>query len=421
MSEIANDAPVVDTAAPVSDSAPVSTDSGVGSENLFAEFIPQDEPTTDNPDPLAAKPEGEAPGAETPKAAAVTSEEREIFERLKPLIEPESPNFKALRTANDALQAKYNAIKPLETYAAVPGMAENLSKLATGQIADGKEGWAAVQAIALPNVVADLEVEAFWKFAGTEKNADIIAKGMLGGHVTAEVLKKVAEVTNPANGTGYTVDKLFQQLSEIAAGEMTDAQLATAKAQAERDAAYDKRMADADAAQTKLTEQQTEADRKVAKSEIFGFVNEPLELKRTLFGFTPSPKDPPHIKELKEFASEMYDDQFNRIIRANPEAMGYVTSVHQLLDQDPKLKERANSMYSANLRAATDDAAGLAGARVNKFIRAYVNELKAGQQKGDAAPLEPGSLSGVNPTAPTPGADPAEWRRAYQAASRPNQ
>jgi hypothetical protein len=396
------------------------TTDAVEAENLFAEFEPKEE----------AEPEEEAP--------AEDAEERTLFEALKAKYQPDSPNFKALKESLAAKETSLGEWKAFEPLKAIPNAAESLTKLATGQ-AEGREAMEIVQQLTTPNVFEGIQEEAFWTYAGNEKNADVIARSLLGGHMTADVLKRVAEATDPAKGW-LSIEDLLEDLSN----ETPDSAL-TQQQKAERDEWRREAAIKADREQAQQLRVQEETNRlngyvTTAATEIFEFTDTPIKEIKEKYHFAPSDKDIPQVKALKAEAEELYDALVERKLIASETAQSHLKNIRAMLvqgktrtgagekdieaalKQAAALKERARAMYGPDLQQTTHEIAVEVAGRVNKWLKPQLEALRKDAGKPATAPKELGSMAASGPQ-PYHEEEVDERKRigraAYQAAITP--
>lgn len=423
--------------------SPAISEPSVETENLFEGLSPSplnDEPKPDT-DLNAAAPEGETPSpvAEpTPEQV----EQRALFDKLKAEFEPDNLNFAALREKAKTFEDKYTSLKAFEPFVADPALAESIQKLATGQVTDGKEGWAAVESVVgLPKVVSDMRQEAFYHYADNPANADTIAQNMLGPHMDAATAKLVADATNPKGGW-CTKEELVASIESWKNGSLTPEQQTEAARIAQDREALNTEMFAAKSQRVTGELEAFKGETEKATNGIFEFAVAPLRATHTQFNYDPNPNDPPIVAELRKEASDFYYMLFGQMIEADPEATSAKANIDGIVSQAnpfagvelakltpqqldallkdsensrqiiPRLAQKAQSMYGIKLQERTEKIANMAAVRVNRFVKARVAQLRADAAKSDAAPKEIGSLSASGGIVATPNDNSLEARQA---------
>lgn len=319
-------------------------------------------------------------------------ERRALFEKYKAEFEPDSVNFKLVSQKAKDFETKYESLKAFEPIAALPEVAKAVESLSKG-IVQGKEAWAAVEAVALPGTIENLKEQALDHFLTNPVNHDIIAKRLLGSHVSATTMLKVGAALDPVNGTGVSEEDLLDFLRETPNSTLNSEELEERKQLQAGLAELAKQKADGERLAQENADKEENRNQRLAAEEIFTHTDKPLDEVEVLFGFVPNEKDPPEIRALKEEAREIYRSRAERLLMKDEQAQSGVKNIQAMLKQGSRQKERAMSMYAPSLSDRTKAIALQAGRSTNQFIKARLAEIKAGHGKAQLAPNEVGSLA----------------------------
>lgn len=363
-------------------------------DNLFEPITAQDEPKPEEPQP------------EDP-------EERVIFDTLKAKYEPDTPNFKSLKTALEEKNSKLESLKSFEPLAQIPGVAEGITKLTNGQVTDGNELLEALTSVVgTPAAVDNIRSALFWGYAENPEHADTIAKGLLGQHMSGALLQTIAKATDPNAGWISTED-LLEDLQDLKTGNVPDEKTLEERARLKQEQAeWEQVKATAKKEQDERAQSQRHQEYQQAQSEIFANINVPVDDVRNKFGFAPNPKDSPAIADIRKDASLMYSAVHNWLMQDNQDVHTSLVNLDRMIQENPSQKARAEALYMADIQVKTREVAVKAARMVNTMLKPRIMQLQADLSKGTTAPAEPGSIGA------TSGGGPGEELSRVERAMR---